>query len=52
MLILSQIGVFGLIMSGGIVDGDGDYRMPFEIDWASLLTASTSMSLGWSQPLI
>lgn len=40
LLILSQIGVFGLIMSGGIVDGDGDYRMPFEIDWASLLMAS------------
>jgi peptide/nickel transport system permease protein len=40
LLILSQIGVFGLIVSGGIVNGDGDYRMPFEIDWASLLMAS------------
>lgn len=40
LLILSQIGVFGLIMSGGIVDGEGDYRIPFEIDWASLLMAS------------
>ncbi len=40
LLILSQIGVFGLIMSGGIVNGDGDYRIPFEIDWASLLMAS------------
>lgn len=40
LLILSQIGVFGLIMSGGLVDGEGDYRIPFGIDWASLLMAS------------
>ncbi len=40
LLILSQIGVFGLIMSGGIVNGEGDYQIPFEIDWASLLMAS------------
>lgn len=40
LLILSQIGVFGVIMGGGLVDGEGDYRIPFEIDWASLLIAS------------
>lgn len=40
LLILSQIGVFGLIMGGGLMNGDGDYQLPFEVDWASLLMAS------------
>ena len=40
LLILSQIGVFGVIMGGGLINGEGDYRIPFEIDWASLLIAA------------
>lgn len=39
LLILSQIGVFGLITSTGAVDAAGDYRIPFDVEWVSLLTS-------------
>lgn len=39
LLILSQVGVFGLIVSGGSVDAPGDYRIPFDIEWVSLLAS-------------
>ncbi|HYE84648.1 MAG TPA: M28 family peptidase [Clostridia bacterium] len=38
LLMLSQVGVFGLIISGGTIDAAGDFRIPFEVEWASLLT--------------
>lgn len=39
LLMLSQVGVFGLIISTGTVDAAGDYRIPFEVEWASLLVS-------------
>lgn len=39
LLMLSQIGVFGLITSTGAVDAAGDYRIPFDVEWVSLLTS-------------
>jgi len=39
LLILSQVGVFGLVVSGGTVDAAGDYRIPTEVEWASLLAS-------------
>lgn len=39
LLVLSQVGVFGLILSGGTVDAAGDYRIPFEVEWVSLLSS-------------
>jgi peptide/nickel transport system permease protein len=47
LLMLSQIGVFGLIISTGTVDAAGDYRIPFEVEWASLLVSpQMPLSLG------
>lgn len=40
LLILSQIGVFGVVFGGGLINADGDFQMPLEIDWASLLSAA------------
>ncbi len=40
LLVLSQIGVFGIVMNGGLMNADGEYQLPYEIDWASLLVAS------------
>lgn len=40
LLVLSQIGVFGVVMNGGLLNADGEYQLPYEIDWASLLVAS------------
>lgn len=37
LLIMSQIGIFGLLASGGYYNADGDANVPFEFDWASLL---------------
>ncbi len=39
LLMLSQVGVFGLVVNAGTVDAAGDYRIPFEVEWASLLTS-------------
>lgn len=39
LLMLSQVGVFGLIVSSGTVDAAGDYRIPFEVEWVSLLAS-------------
>lgn len=39
LLMLSQVGVFGLIVSGGTVDSAGDFRIPFDVEWASLLAS-------------
>lgn len=39
LLMLSQIGVFGLISSTGTVDAAGDYRIHLEVEWISLLTS-------------
>ena len=39
LLMLSQIGVFGLITSTGTVDAAGDYRIPFDVEWISLLAS-------------
>lgn len=37
LLTMSQIGIFGLLASGGYYNADGDLNVPFEFDWASLL---------------
>lgn len=34
---MAQIGIFGLMASGGYSNADGDLNVPFEFDWASLL---------------
>lgn len=39
LLILSQVGVFGLVVNGGTIDAAGDFRIPFEVEWASLLAS-------------
>lgn len=47
LLMLSQIGVFGLISSTGTIDAAGDYRIPFEVEWISLLASPQwSLSIG------
>ncbi len=35
--LMAQIGIFGMFLSGGYVNGDGDLNVPFEFDWASML---------------
>lgn len=41
LLLLSQVGVLGLMLSGGMVDKQyGNLRVPYEFDWASLLVFS------------
>lgn len=40
LLILSQIGVFGVIFNGGMTNSEGDYILPYEVDWASLLVGA------------
>lgn len=39
LLLMAQVGVLGLILSGGLVQ-DGSLRVPYEFDWASLLVFS------------
>jgi len=39
LLMLSQVGVFGLVVNAGTVDAAGDYRISFEVEWASLLAS-------------
>lgn len=39
LLMLSQVGVFGLVVNAGTVDAAGDYRIPFQVEWASLLAS-------------
>lgn len=34
---MAQIGIFGLMASGGYQNAEGDLNVPFEFDWASLL---------------
>ncbi|HYE10463.1 MAG TPA: ABC transporter permease subunit [Patescibacteria group bacterium] len=34
---MAQIGIFGMMTSGGYYNADGDLNVPFEFDWASLL---------------
>lgn len=48
LLILSQISVFGLISSTGTVEAAGDYRIPFEAEWFSLL-ASPQLPLSFGR---
>jgi peptide/nickel transport system permease protein len=48
LLALSQISVFGLISSTGTVEAAGDYRIPFEVEWFSLL-ASPQLPLSFGQ---
>ncbi len=41
LLLLAQVGVLGLVLSGGLVDAQyGNLRVPYEFDWASLLVFS------------
>lgn len=48
LLMLSQIGIFGLISSTGPVDAAGDFRIPFEVEWVSLLgSPQWPLSIGW-----
>ena len=34
---MAQIGIFGMMTSGGYYNSEGDLNVPFEFDWASLL---------------
>lgn len=38
--LMAQIGIFGVLMSGGYSNADGDLNVPFEFDWASMLIFS------------
>jgi len=40
LLSLSQLGVFGLIFSGGYESAIGEIRVPIEFDWSSMLSLS------------
>ncbi|MDF2592088.1 MAG: binding-protein-dependent transport system inner rane component [Clostridia bacterium] len=41
LLLLSQVGVLGLVLSSGYVnEGTGSLNVPYEFDWASLLVFS------------
>lgn len=35
--LMAQIGIFGMFLSGGYVNSEGDLNVPFEFDWASML---------------
>lgn len=39
LLLLAQVGVLGLVLTGGLTE-DGNLRVPYEFDWASLLVFS------------
>lgn len=40
LLSLSQLGVFGLLLSGGYESPSGEIRVPIEFDWSSMLSLS------------
>lgn len=40
LLSLSQLGVFGLVFSGGYESAIGEIRVPIEFDWSSMLSLS------------
>lgn len=40
LLSLSQLGVFGLVFSGGYESPIGEIRVPIEFDWSSMLSLS------------
>lgn len=47
LLMLSQIGVFGIITSTGTVNAAGDFRIPFDVEWVSLLASpQVALSIG------